>query len=151
MVAPNPDTRSDGPTHIGRKIKQIIDLTLEEGLSWQTAADRVGMRRSSVYKAWIKPHVRAYRLEKRRELIESLSTAVPKRLSELMHGENEAASVRACLAMEDLRHQAMAEPHTRRIQTGGIVIMISGNTQRPLPIAQPPLLELAPVPEREDD
>jgi hypothetical protein len=143
MPALKAETRTDG-NHVGRKIKEIIRLTLEDGLSWQVAADRIGARRSTVYKAWIKPHVRAYRLEKRRELIESVSTAVPKRLAELMHGENEAACVRACLAMEDLRNQAMAEPHTRRIQTGGIVIMISGNAQRPLPAA--PLLELAPVP-----
>jgi hypothetical protein len=147
-------TRSD-PRNIGRGIKEVIRLTLEEGVSWQAAADRTGIARARVARAMTKPHVRAYRLEKRRELIESLSGRVPLRLSQLMDGENEAACVRACLAMEDLRNEAMAEPSTRRaIAAGGITIVIgtraAERAQRLLPQVAP-ALELIPDKERIGD
>jgi hypothetical protein len=128
------------PQYIGSAIREIIRLTLEEGLSWQIAADRVGVKRTRVAKALMKPHVRAYRLEKRRQLIEELSGRVPLRLSQLMDGENEAASVRACLAMEELRNEVMAESGTRRIGgRGGIVIVIGDDRAKALPQAAPQL------------
>ena len=69
------------------------------------------------------------------------------KLSALMDGENAAAAVRAALALEELNQQSHAEP-TRRIQTGGIVIMLGAPTQRALPAGSAmPVLEMEPADE----
>jgi hypothetical protein len=145
MVAPDPATRSDGH-HIGKAIKEVIRLTLEEGLSWQTACDRLGQKRARVARALSKPHVRQYAREKRRELIEDLSARVPLRLSQLMNSDNEASSVRACLALESMRNEALAEPGSRHIVSGGFVLVIGNSAQRSLPQAAPQI-DLQPVDE----
>ena len=66
-----------------------------------------------------------------------------------MDSENAAAAVRAALALEDLNNQSQASP-TRRIQTGGIVIMLGNPTQRALPAGSSamPVIELEQVDER---
>ena len=48
------------------------------------------------------------------------------------------AAVRACLAVNELAAEGNAEP-TRRIQTGGIVIVLGANAQRALPVTAPAL------------
>jgi hypothetical protein len=58
-----------------------------------------------------------------------LNAGVPRRLGDLTHSENAAAAVRVCLAINA----------TRRIQTGGIVIVLGANAQRTLPDAAPAL------------
>jgi hypothetical protein len=146
MVAPDSTVRTDGH-HIGRSIKEIIRLTLEEGLSWQNACDRLGHKRARVARALSKPHVRQYAREKRRELIEDLSARVPLRLSQLMYGDNEASSVRACLALESLRNDAVAAA-TTQIRTGGIIIQLVAEEPRALPHAAPQI-ELKPIEDEE--
>jgi hypothetical protein len=135
-------TRTDG-TYIGADIRELVRLMIEEDFSWQRAADAVGVKRSTAYRALHKPHVIAYRREQRRQQIELLSTRVPHKLSALMDSENAAAAVRAALALEELNNQSQASP-TRRIQTGGIVIMLGASAQRALPPASSamPALEL---------
>jgi hypothetical protein len=147
MAAPDSSVRTDGH-RIRRDIKEVIRLTLEEGLSWQTACDRLGQKRTRVARALSKPHVRAYAREKRRELIEDLGARIPLRLSQLMNGDNEASSVRACLALESLRNEALAEPNSRHIVSGGFVLVIGNSPQRSLPPA-PPQIDLQPVDEGE--
>ena len=66
---------------------------------------------------------------------------VPQKLSDLMDSGNAAAAVRAAPALEQLSKSSRAEP-TRRINTGGIVIMLGTNTQRVLPNMAEPALEL---------
>ena len=61
---------------------------------------------------------------------------MPLKLSGLMDSENAAAAVRAALALEELNNESRAEP-TRRIQTGGIVIMLNAPAQRALPAGMP--------------
>jgi hypothetical protein len=118
-------TRSDAGHTIGKTIKEIVRLTLAEGMSWQKAADAVGLNRERAYRALHKPHVIAYRREERAKLIDSLSMRVPYKLNEIMDSDNAAAAVRATLAMEELAQQGRGEP-SRRIQTGGIVIVLGG-------------------------
>ena len=137
-------TRTDGRA-IGKSIREIVRLMTEDGMTWQNAADAVGVKRQRAYRALHKPHVLQYRREKKKELVELLSTRVPLKLSELMNSENAAAAVRSCLALTDLNNDAQAEPGTRRINTGGLVIVIGQVAQRPLPVASP-TLELEPVP-----
>jgi hypothetical protein len=132
-------TRTDG-IHIGKRIKEIVRLTIEEGMSWQLAADAVGLKRTEAFRALSKPHVRNHMREERKKFIEALSMKVPRKLDELMSSDNAAAAVRACLAVEELANETRAEP-TRRIQTGGIVIVLGANAQRALP-ATTPALEL---------
>ena len=132
-------TRTDG-AHIGKGIKEIVRLMVEDDYTWQRAADAVGFKRTRAYRALHKPHVVAYRREQRKQFIELLSTRVPRKLNELMDSENAAAAVRAALALEELNNDSRAEP-TRRIQTGGIVIVLGANAQRALP-ATTPTLEL---------
>ncbi len=55
-----------------------------------------------------------------------------------MDSENAAAAVRAALALEQLNNESRAEP-ARRIQTGGIVIMLGASAQRVLPMPEPAL------------
>lgn len=129
-------TRADG-IHIGKTIKQIVELMLE-GETWQRAADSVGLNRQRAYRALHKPHVIAYRREKKKELVELLSARVPLKLSDLMDSENHAAAVRAALALTDMNAEAQAEP-VRRIHTGGIVIVIGQTAQRAVPQAAPAL------------
>jgi hypothetical protein len=138
-------TRSDG-AYIGKAIKEIVRLMVEEGFTWQQAADTAGLKRARAYRALHKPHVIAYRREQRKQLIEMLSCRVPMKLNSLMDSENAAAAVRAALALEELNTESRAEP-TRRIQTGGIVIVLGASAQRSLPSAMP-ALELAPVGEK---
>jgi hypothetical protein len=69
---------------------------------------------------------------------------VPQKLSDLMDSGNAAAAVRAAPALEQLSKSSRAEP-TRRINTGGIVIMLGTNTQRVLPNMAEPALELEPT------
>jgi len=76
--------------------------------------------------------------------VELLSTRVPAKLSELMDSENAAAAVRAALALEEMNNQSQASP-MRRIDTGGIVIMLGAPTQRALPAM--PVLEMEPADE----
>jgi hypothetical protein len=82
--------------------------------------------------------VRAYRLEEHKRHIDFLNERVPHKLGELMESGNAAAAVRACLAINDLAAESNAEP-TRRIQTGGIVIVLGANALRALPAAAPAL------------
>jgi hypothetical protein len=138
-------TRSDGRS-IGKSIRELVRLMVEEGMTWQNAADVVGLKRTRAYKALHKPHVIQYRRERRKELVELLSTRVPLKLSALMDSENAAAAVRAALALTELGNEAQAEP-VRRIQTGGIVIVIGQDTRRPVHAA--PTLELATVGEEQ--
>jgi hypothetical protein len=132
-------TRTDG-AHIGKGIKEIVRLMVEDDYTWQRAADAVGLKRTRAYRALHKPHVIAFRRQQRKEFIELLSTRVPRKLNELMESENAAAAVRAALALEELNNDSRAEP-TRRIQTGGIVIVLGASSQRALPV-QAPALEL---------
>jgi hypothetical protein len=55
-----------------------------------------------------------------------------------MDSENATAAVRAALALEQLNNESRAEP-TRRINTGGIVIMLGASAQQALPVAAPAL------------
>jgi hypothetical protein len=89
-----------------------------------------------------KPHVITYRRSARAQFVELLSTRVPVKLSQLMDSDNAAAAVRASLALEDLNNQSQASP-TRRIQTGGIVIVLGAPAQRALPAGTAmPVLEM---------
>jgi hypothetical protein len=136
-------TRSDGKV-VGTAIKEIVRLTLEEGMTWQKAADAVGLNRERAYRALHKPHVITYRREQRAKLIDSLSMRVPHKLNELMDSENQAAAVRATLAMEELAQQGRGEP-SRRIQTGGIVIVLGGQ-QNTLPGQAAPAMTIEHAP-----
>lgn len=139
------ETRSDG-RHIGKSLRELVRLMIEEDFTWQRAADAVGIKRSSAYRHLHKPHVIAYRRELRKQQIELLSTRVPMKLSALMDSENAAAAVRAALALEDMNQQSRAEP-VRQIQTGGIVIMLGAPTQRALPAESMPMIEMEPADE----
>jgi hypothetical protein len=135
-------TRSDGNV-IGKTIREIVRLTLEEGMSWQKAADAVGLNRERAYRALHKQHVITYRREQRAKLIDSLSMRIPHRLDQLMDSDNAAAAVRAALSLEELAQHGRGEP-SRRIQTGGIVIVLGGQ-QNALPgQAAPVTIEQAP-------
>jgi hypothetical protein len=136
-------TRSDAGHTIGRTIKEIVRLTLAEGMSWQKAADTVGLNRERAYRALHKPHVIAYRREQRAALIDSLSMRVPHKLNELMDSDNAAAAVRASLALEELAAQGRGEP-SRRIQTGGIVIVLNSQNALTGQAAAPVTIEHAP-------
>jgi hypothetical protein len=140
-------TRTDGVS-VGKTIREIVRLMIEDGMTWQNAADAVGLKRQRAYRALHKPHVLAYRREERKKFIELLSTRVPVKLSNLMDSENAAAAVRAALALEDMNNQSQALP-SRRIQTGGIVIMLGAATSRALSpdAAAMPALELERVDE----
>jgi hypothetical protein len=137
-------SRTDG-AYIGKAIREIVRMMIDEGVSWQLAADSVGIKRSRAFRALHKPHVVAYRREERKKFIELLSTRVPLKLSGLMDSENAAAAVRAALALEELNNESRAEP-TRRIQTGGIVIMLNAPAQPALPAGMP-VLEMQPADE----
>lgn len=141
-------TRTDG-AYVGQAIREIVRLMVEDGQTWQQAADTVGLKRQRAYRALHKPHVIAYRREERKRFVELLSTRVPVKLNELMDSENAAAAVRAALALEDLNNQSQSSP-TRRIQTGGIVIVLGNPTQRALPVESSamPVIELEQVDER---
>jgi hypothetical protein len=136
-------TRTDG-AHVGKSIRELVRLMIEEDFTWQRAADAVGVKRSTAYRALHKPHVVAYRREQRRQQIELLSTRVPHKLSALMDSENAAAAVRAALALEELNNQSQASP-VRRIQTGGIVIMLGASAARALPTPSAAVLEMEPA------
>jgi hypothetical protein len=137
-------TRTDG-TYVGKSIREMVRLMVEDGQTWQQAADAVGLNRQSAYRALHKPHVLAYRREERKKLVELLSTRIPHKLNELMDSDNAAAAVRASLALEDLNNQSQASP-IRRIQTGGIVIVLGAPVQRALPAESAmPVLELEPA------
>ncbi len=138
-------TRTDG-TYVGKSIREMVRLMVEDGQTWQQAADSVGLKRQSAYRALHKPRVLAYRREERKKLVELLSTRIPHKLDKLMDSENAAAAVRAALALEDLNNQSQASP-SRRIQTGGIVIMLGTPTQRPLPAVAMPVIEMETVDE----
>ena len=128
-------SRTDG-IYIGRSIREIVRLMIEDGLTWQHAADAVGLARQRAFRALHKPHVIAYRREERKKFVELLSTRVPVKLLQLMDCDNAAAAVRAALALEELNNQSQSSP-TRRIQTGGIVIMLGATAQRALPAELP--------------
>ena len=135
-------TRSDGHT-IGKSIRELVRLMLDEGKSWAAASDAIGLKRSRAARALSKPHVRAYMRDRRRELIEVLSARIPHRLSELMDSENAAAAVRASLALAQLNDEAQTAPATQ-IRTGGIIIQLVADEPRALPQAAPQI-ELKPV------
>jgi hypothetical protein len=139
-------TRSDG-VQIGKTIRELVRLMIEDGFTWQSAADAVGIKRSRAFRALHKPHVIAYRREQRKQQIELLSTRVPMKLSALMDSDNAAAAVRAALALEELNHQSRAEPMQHRINAGGIVILLNGPTQRALPAGSSAMLEMEPADE----
>jgi hypothetical protein len=137
-------TRTDG-AYVGKSIRELVRLMIEDGQTWQQAADAVGLARQRAFRALHKPHVLVYRREELKELVELLSTRIPHKLNELMDSENAAAAVRASLALEDLNNQSQSSP-TRRIQTGGIVIVLGAPVQRALPAESAmPVLELEPA------
>ena len=118
------ETRSDG-SHIGKKIRELVRLMLTEGMPFYKAADQLGIPRQRARRALDKAHVIAYRRQEKAKLVEELSMRVPHKLNELMDSENAAAAVRASLALEDMAQQSRGEP-SRRINTGGIVILLGG-------------------------
>lgn len=130
------DTRTDGRTHIGRSVKEIVRLMVEDGMTWQRAADVVGVKRTRAYKALQKSHVIAYRRQKKREEDELLSAGISHYLHKVMtSSENDAAKVRAALALQQIGDAAQTEPGSgRHLTQNGIVIMI-GAPQRSLPQA----------------
>jgi hypothetical protein len=130
-------TRTDG-RYIGKTIREIVRLIVHDGMTWQNAADSVGLDRQRAYRALHKPHVISYRREERKKFLDYLNAGVPRRLGDLTQSENANAAVRACLAINELAAESNAEP-TRRIQTGGIVIVLGANAQRALPAAAPAL------------
>jgi hypothetical protein len=138
-------TRTDG-VYIGKSIREIVRLMIEEGLSWQKAADAVGLPRRRAKKAIEKPHVVAYRRERRKEFLDLACMRVPFKLMELMESDNAAAAVRATLALEELNQQSRGEP-MRRISTGGIVIVLGGPQQKALSVGAGtmPVIEQAPA------
>jgi hypothetical protein len=139
-------TRTDG-IYIGKDIREIVRLMIEEGMSWQKAADAVGLSRRRAKKAIEKPHVVAYRRERRKAFLDLACMRVPFKLMELMESDNAAAAVRATLALEELNQQSRAEP-MRRISTGGIVIVLGGPQQHAsLSVGQAsmPVIEQAPA------
>ena len=140
------DTRADDRTHIGRSIKEIVRLMVEDGMTWQRAADAVGVKRTRVYKALHKAHVIAYRRQRKREEDELLSAGISHYLHDVMTGsENDAARVRAALALRQIGAEARTEPGTgHHLTQNGIVIVIGNVPQRSLPQAAP-ALELAPI------
>lgn len=71
-------SRSDG-IHIGKSIRELIRLMIDEGETWQRAADAVGIKRTSAYRALHKPPVIAYRRELRKQQIGLLSTRVAEK------------------------------------------------------------------------
>jgi hypothetical protein len=125
------DTRTDG-TRVPSKIRELVRLMIEEGLVWQKAADAIGLPRRRAKRALDKPHVIAYRREQRQAFLDLLSVRVPHKLNELMDSDNAAAAVRATLALEEMNNDARAQP-TRRITTGGIVIVLGGAAAQALP------------------
>jgi hypothetical protein len=134
-------TRTDG-AYVGKSIRELVRLMIEDGQTWQQAADAVGLNRQRAFRALHKPHVITYRRSARAQFVELLSTRVPVKLSQLMDSDNAAAAVRASLALEDLNNQSQASP-TRRIQTGGIVIVLGAPAQRALPAGTAmPVLEM---------
>jgi hypothetical protein len=104
--------------------------------------------RQRAYRALHKPHVISYRRDERKKFLDYLNAGVPRRLSDLTQSENANAAVRACLAINELAAESNAEP-TRRIQTGGIVIVLGANAQRALPAT--PALELERIEEEVAD
>jgi hypothetical protein len=131
-------TRTDG-RYIGKSIREIVRLIVHEGMTWQNAADSVGLDRQRAYRALYKPHVISFRREERKKYLDYLNAGVPRRLGDLMESENANAAVRACLAVNELAASSNAEP-TRRIQAGGIVIVLGANAQRgALPVTAPAL------------
>jgi hypothetical protein len=139
-------TRTDAG-HIGKSVREIVRMMIEDGLTWQNAADAVGFKRARAYRALHKPHVIAYRRTEKAKFVELLSTRVPLKLNALMDSDNAAAAVRAATVLNDMDQQSHAEP-ARRIQTGGIVIMLGAPAQRPLPAETTvPMIEMEPVDE----
>jgi molybdenum-dependent DNA-binding transcriptional regulator ModE len=132
------DSRSDG-RFIGKSIREIVRLMVEQEFTLAAAAKAVGLKYDRAYKAVHKPSVVEYRRQRKKELTELLSTRVPLKLSQLMDSENHAAATRAAIALHELNNEARAEPMQRRIECGGIVIMMTGNVQHPLPPATPTL------------
>jgi len=60
-------SRTDG-AYVGKQIREIVRLMIEEGMTWQNAADSVGLKRGRAFRALHKPHVVAYRREERKKL-----------------------------------------------------------------------------------
>jgi hypothetical protein len=139
-------SRTDG-AYIGKSIRELVRLMVEDGATWQQAADAVGLKRQRAYRALHKPHVITYRREERKKFVELLSTRVPLKLSQLLDSENAAAAVRAALALEDMNNQSQASP-LHRIQTGGIVIVLGTPARGALSAAAMPVLEMEKIDER---
>ena len=59
-----------------------------------------------------KPHVIAYRRVEKQKLVEALSARVPQKLSSLTESDDDAAAVRAALALEQMNSEGQASPTT---------------------------------------
>jgi hypothetical protein len=140
------ETQTDG-RHIGSAIKEIVRLQIEEGLTWQRAADAVGLKRTRAHRALHKSHVITYRRKRQREEDELRSANVSYYLHQIMTtSQNDAARTRAALALQQIGAEARAEPGAgHHLTQNGIVIVIGNVPQRSLPPAAAPTLELAPV------
>ena len=140
LMPPHADKRNDG-LHIGSAIREMVRLMLEEGYSRDRAADAVGFSRTRAKRALDKPHIVAYRRREKIKLLDELSAAVPRRLSELMmKDDNQNAAVRACVALHQLSadEQAPRRPAFGVItQTPGLTIQVI--TEAPKPLPAPPL------------
>jgi hypothetical protein len=153
LMPPYAEKRSDG-LHIGRAIKEMVRLMLEEGYSRDRAADEVGFNRKRAKRALERPHIIVFRRREKAKLLDELAAGVPKRLHELMlDGSNQNAAVRACVAL----HQMSADEQAPRrpafgTPTPGLTIQIVSDSPRPLTInsetplpapSPPPLIEQA--------
>jgi hypothetical protein len=134
--------RSDG-RQIGKDIRELVRLMIEEDYTWQNAADTVGIKRTRAYRALRKVHIVAFQRESRRQYIEMLSTRIPRKLNSLMDSENHAAAVRAAVALEGLNVESQ---QLRHINVAAGIVVVIGRGQQALPIdARPAPLELKAV------
>jgi hypothetical protein len=55
---------------VGKDVRELVRMMIEDGSTWQQAADAVGLKRQRAFRALHKPHVIAYRREHRKQFIE---------------------------------------------------------------------------------
>lgn len=119
--------RTKKPLKVTGKVAEAVDLMVEQGLTYQQAAERVGMHVRPMRKALEKPHVISYLRHRRQVFRASICAANDLRLAAVRDtAGNTMAVVQAIRALEQLD----AEPTASRSnapQLPGLVVQIINN------------------------
>jgi hypothetical protein len=116
------------PLRITRRVKEVIDVMVSNGLGYSEAATEVGLTPRAMRMALNKPHVLAYYKAQCQVLRGATTARNIHRLCEIRDAENNMPAVNAIKALEQLSDE---QTNTKQTTSPGVTIRIVNIAAQP--------------------